>query len=397
MSLLHDIPLDTLKGIGPKLTEKLNQLGLFNLQDMLFFLPYKYQDRSHLVPISQLRAGGESLTQGTILDTRMVFARQRMLICRIAGEDGSQLILRFFHFNKQQQNNLIQGQIIRCFGELRQGGRSGLEMIHPEYRLIKDSLQPIEDTYTPVYHQIQGLSQKIVRKLVQQALGKLDYSSLQELLPEHMLSQYSYPSLSDALHFLHQPPVELPFNALMEKNTPSHQRLAFEELLAHQLSVLYLGSKMLSIRAPFNLSKEAYSQAEQFINDLPFQLTGAQKKVLQEIQIDLNKTTPMLRLLQGDVGSGKTVVAAITLLYAMSSGFQAALMAPTELLAEQLFTNLQHWFKPLSLNIGYLSGKIKGKLRQKVLEDIASGQTRLIIGTHALFHPAMYQTYTYSC
>jgi len=183
MSLLNDIPLNSLKGVGPKLTEKLNQLGLFNLQDILFYLPYRYQDRSHLVPISQLKSGRESLTQGTIVDTRIVFARQRMLICHITDEDGLQLIVRFFHFNKQQQNNLSHGRIIRCFGEVRKG-RAGLEMVHPEYSLITDSLQAIEETYTPIYHQIQGLSQTVLRKLVLQALEKLNHSPLQELLPD---------------------------------------------------------------------------------------------------------------------------------------------------------------------------------------------------------------------
>jgi ATP-dependent DNA helicase RecG len=384
MSLLYDVPLDSVKGIGPKLTERLNQLGLFNLQDILFFLPYKYQDRSHLTPISQLNVGSESLTQGSILDTQMLFTRQRMLICHIAAEDGSQLMVKFFHFNKQQQSNLAQGQIMRCFGEVRQG-RTGLEMIHPEYRLLKDELQAIEDTYTPVYHQIQGVSQIVIQKLVSQALYKLNNHSLQELLPEHILAQYNYPLLSDALKQLHQPSLEISFIDLMEKNTSSHQRLAFEELLAHQLSVCYQGKQMLAIKAPFKLSKTGSYLASQFIESLPFQLTKAQKKVIKEIQADLNKNTPMSRLLQGDVGSGKTVVAAITILYTMSSGFQAVLMAPTELLAEQLFTNLSTWFKPLSINISYLSGKIKGKLRQQVLEDITSGQTQLVIGTHAVF------------
>ncbi len=384
MPLLQDTALDTLKGIGPKLTEKLNKLGLYNLQDILFFLPYKYQDRSHLVPISQLSVGSESLTQGTIVDTQMVFARQRMLICHIRAEDGAALTLKFFHFNKQQQNNLAHGQIIRCFGEVRQG-RLSLEMTHPEYRLIKNSMQPIEDSYTPVYHQIQGLSQPVIRKIVQQALDKLKHNLLQELLPEQLLKQYNYPSLSEALHFLHQPPVEISFNSLMDKNTPYHHRMAFEELLAHQLSVRYLGEKLSSIKSPFKVLKKTKQQVKGFIDSLPFELTSAQKKVISEISSDLNKSTPMLRLLQGDVGSGKTVVAAITILYAIKSDFQAVLMAPTELLAEQLFINLQNWFEPLNIKISYLSGKIKGKLRQKVLNDIANGETRLIVGTHALF------------
>jgi len=384
MSLLNDIPLNSLKGVGPKLTEKLNQLGLFNLQDILFYLPYRYQDRSHLVPISQLKSGRESLTQGTIVDTRIVFARQRMLICHITDEDELQLIVRFFHFNKQQQNNLSHGRIIRCFGEVRKG-RAGLEMVHPEYSLITDSLQAIEETYTPIYHQIQGLSQTVLRKLVLQALEKLNHSPLQELLPENILSQYNYPLLSDAIALIHKPPVEMSFIDLMEKNTSSHQRLAFEELLAHQLSVRYLGEQSLSIKAPFKLSQQVCTQVNLFIEGLPFKLTAAQKKVLQEIHTDLKKTSPMSRLLQGDVGSGKTVVAAITILYALSSGFQAVLMAPTELLAEQLFTNLSSWLNPLSYNVSYLSGKIKGKLRQQVLSEISSGQAQLIVGTHAVF------------
>jgi len=384
MPLLQDIPLDSVKGIGPKLTEKMNQLGLFNLQDILFFLPYKYQDRSHLVPISQLKAGFESLTQGTIINTQILFARKRMLICHIVDEDGNQLTLRFFHFNKQQQSNLLEGKIIRCFGELRQG-RSGLEMIHPEYHLIKDIIEPVEETYTPVYHQIKGLSQKVLQKIVRSTLERLDNNSLEELLPQHIRNQYNYPSLTQALQFLHQPPVDTVFNHLIEKNTLSHQRLAFEELVAHQLSVRYLGENISSIIAPFNISKDACSQVGQFIDNLPFQLTHAQNKVIKEIKTDLNKSTPMLRLLQGDVGSGKTVVAAITILYALSSGFQAVLMAPTELLAEQLYNNLHTWFEPLSFKLSYLSGKIKGKIRKNTLDEIASGYTHLIVGTHALF------------
>ncbi|MFK5986106.1 MAG: ATP-dependent DNA helicase RecG [Pseudomonadota bacterium] len=384
MSFLHDIPIISLKGIGPKLSQKFNKLGLYTLADVLFFLPYKYQDRSHLVPISELVVGLESLTQGCIVDSKMIFARQRMLICHIIDEQGTQLTLRFFHFNQQQQFSLKVGQLLRCFGEIRQG-RSGLEITHPDYQLLSNSTQPVEESYTPIYHQIQGLSQTVLRKLVQQTLSALEKNPLLEYLPEDILKKYNYPELNFALRLLHQPPIELSLDSLIARNTGSHQRLCFEELLAHQLSVRYVDEHVSAIKSPFKPSGQSKLQVDVFINSLPFELTPAQKKVVIEIRDDLSKPGPMLRLLQGDVGSGKTVVASITLLYAIKAGFQAVLMAPTELLAEQLYNNLDKLFCAQDVKIAYLSGRIKGKKRQQVLEQISSGEAELIIGTHALF------------
>ncbi len=384
MPYLHNIFVNSLKGVGPKLTEKLNSLGLYTLQDILFFLPYKYQDRSRLIPISQLIIGTESLTQGRIIDTKVIFARQRMLVCFIEDEVGEQLSLRFFHFNQSQQRSFKIGQLIRCFGELRQG-RSGREMTHPDYQLLHDSQQAVDECYTPIYHQVQGISQTITRKLVQQVLEQLNNDSLEEYLPQKIRDQYQYPSLKESLYLLHQPSVDISINSLIEKTTAYHQRLCFEELLAHQLSVRYVDEKELSVKAPFNLSAKNQSLLQQFIKKLPFKLTQAQKKVVAEITDDINGNKPMLRLLQGDVGSGKTVVAFIAILSAINAGYQAALMAPTEILAEQLYENTQNLFADQVINVAYLSAKIKGKNRQQILDKLGTGKLKLIVGTHALF------------
>lgn len=374
--------VDVLKGIGPKLAEKFSTLGLNTLQDLLFHLPYRYQDRSHLIPIGMLRPGEEALTQGEIIATRVVFGKKRSLICELKDHTGITLTLRFFHFNQQQKNKMIAGQTIRCFAEVKMG-RQGPQMIHPEYRIMSDPMQAVEDSFRPIYHLTDGISQPTIRQAVEQALTFLWESSLEDYIPVELIAELKFPNMVDALRFIHQPPLDTSWQLLSTGNNIYRQRLAFEELLAHQLSVRQQADHLQRRKGPiFPLNS---SLQEQFLANLPFQLTAAQQKVVNEIGRDLAQDCPMHRLLQGDVGAGKTVVAAMAILQAVAAGYQAAIMAPTELLAEQHLKNFEHWLQPLKIPCVWLSAKVKAKARQQVLQEIAEGQGQVIIGTHALF------------
>jgi len=374
--------VDVLKGIGPKVAEKFAQLGLYTLQDLLFHLPYRYQDRSHLVPIALLRPEEECLTQGQIMSTRVVFGKKRSLLCDVSDSSGVILTLRFFHFNQQQKNNLAPGCSIRCFGEVKMG-KQGPQMIHPEYRLVKDQMQAVDESYRPIYHLTDGLSQQSVHRAIQQTLKFLSPAALEDYLPVELLSENDYPDIVQSLRFIHSPPPDTAWELLNTGNNIYRQRLAFEELLAHQLSVRQKAGKLNSLTAP--VFSKLSALREQFLNNLPFSLTAAQERVVNEISTDLNKSLPMHRLLQGDVGAGKTVVAALAILQAVGSGFQAAIMAPTELLAEQHLKNFKQWLQPLNIHTVWLSAKVKSKARELALQEIADGQGQVIIGTHALF------------
>ncbi len=379
----HSVPVTTLKGVGPRLAEKLGHLGITTVQDLLFHLPLRYQDRTRVVPIGSLRLGDESVIEGEIQLSEIKFGRKRMLLTRINDGTGS-LTLRFFHFSNAQKEALSRGTRLRCYGEVRRGNLT-LEMIHPEFRRIDNNeMEAVEEYLTPVYPTTEGLQQQGLRRLVTQAVEQLQRGTvtLREWLPSELMPP-AMPSLREAVLLLHRPPPEMPLSVLAEGEHPAQQRLAFEELLAHQLSLRQLREAM-SHHPAHPLTGESTLQ-QRFLAGLPFALTGAQQRVCQEIAHDLKQAVPMQRLVQGDVGSGKTVVAALSALQAVQSGYQAAVMAPTELLAEQHYRNFCQWLEPLGLELAWLTGRLKAKERREMLGAIESGKARVAVGTHALF------------
>ncbi|MCW8854642.1 MAG: ATP-dependent DNA helicase RecG [Gammaproteobacteria bacterium] len=370
------------KGVGPRIAEKLEKLGIETLHDVLFYLPFRYEDRTRVVAIGMLRPGMSAVVEGIIEYTQIAFTRQgrsrRMLLCHLSDGTGS-ILLRFFHFNKQQQNRLEKGIRVRCFGDVRFGSASK-EMIHPETQVIDGRLSEMEDSLTPVYPSAEGVHQTLLRKITAQAIDYLDEEDcLQELLPDNILDKYQMPLLSSAIRYIHRPPAD----ADQKKLSEGRQRLAFEELLAQHLSLMSV-RKQISKCNSFVLKSEN-DLIDEFIRRLPYHLTNAQLNVIKTIISDLDGSSPMMRLVQGDVGSGKTVVAAVACLKAIQAGYQSALMAPTEILGEQHYQNFISWFEPLGINVVWLSGKTKGKSREQVLNLIESGQATMIIGTHALF------------
>lgn len=380
--LLAAIPVTELKGVGAALEQKLNNLGIQNLQDLLFHLPLRYQDRTRIVPMGALRPGDECVVEGEVKLADISKGRRRSLLCRIQDGTGS-LTLRFFHFTAAQKNNLKPGTRIRCFGEARTGA-NGLEIVHPEYKRVdNDDLVPVEENLTPIYPTTEGLHQGRLRALTDQALNYLKEGGLQELVPDQLRQGWQFPSLNDAVAYLHRPPVDVDQHLLLDGMHPAQRRLAFEELLAHHLSLLKLRQKARQKGAPELPGTGQLKQA--FLDQLPFPLTGAQQRVGNDIANDLAQAYPMLRLVQGDVGSGKTVVAALAALQTVESGLQAAIMAPTEILAEQHFINFSNWLESLDIKVAWLAGKLKGKQRQAQLEAIRTGEARVVVGTHALF------------
>ncbi|MEW6330835.1 MAG: ATP-dependent DNA helicase RecG [Pseudomonadota bacterium] len=378
---IASLPVTTLKGVGPKLADKLKRLGLQTVQDVLFHLPLRYQDRTRLLRIGGLRPGMEAAVEGEIELADVVFRGRRSLICRVSDGSGH-LHLRFFYFNAAQQANLARGRRLRLFGEVR-FGPVGLEMIHPEYEFI-DGAQapPAELNLTPVYPTTTGVHQLSLRKLARQALEK-HLDKIHEWLPPTVLQELQLPTLTEALALVHQPPPHTPVELLAEGKHPAVLRLSFEELLAHHLSLRRLRARVQTEQAPPVTGTGELTQRLQA--RLPFRLTGAQQRVLGEIMRDLQQSHPMQRLVQGDVGSGKTIVAACAGLGVIESGLQVAVMAPTELLADQHLRNFSGWLEPLGLSVVGLSGKLNGRARQDVLEKIGSGRADIIVGTQALF------------
>ncbi len=391
-----------LRGVGPRLAEKLAALGIHTVQDLLFHLPLRYQDRTRITPIGALQPSIDAVIEGEVRAADIVFGRRRSLVCRIQDGTGT-LTLRFYHFSAAQKQQFATGARVRCFGEPRRGA-SGLEIYHPEYRIVDgDAPLPVEATLTPIYPTTEGLQQPSWRKLIASALDQLSTDSLVDYLP----LKPSSARLSEVVRFLHSPPPDVAQAQLLAGTHPFQQRLAFEELLAHQLSMLKLRAQAQSLSAPVcsdtvcsntvrsemkgargtRGKSPAANLQRQFLQQLPFALTNAQQRVAEEIDADLAQAKPMLRLVQGDVGSGKTVVAALAALRAIASGYQVALMAPTEILAEQHRDNFARWLAPLGIRIGWLSSKVKGKTRAHLLAAVASGEIQLVIGTHALFQP----------
>jgi ATP-dependent DNA helicase RecG len=383
-------PITSLRGVGDALAERLRRLGVEQIQDLLFVLPLRYEDRTHVVPLGSLTAGERAAVEGEVQLTEVAYRRRRQLLSRIADGSGF-LTLRFFHFSTAQQNGLARGTRLRCFGEVRRGPL-GLEMVHPEYRRVLAPAEPLEETLTPVYPSTEGLTQGRLRALVSQALRELDSSHgraapeaprINDWIPGEVLATLDLPALAEALRYVHRPPRAASLGELAAGRHPAQRRLAFEELLAHHSSLKLL-KRSLKSDAAWPLDDPA-GLAGRMLESLPFELTPAQKRAFREVRADLHERRPMLRLLQGDVGCGKTVVAAAAAALAAGSGGQVALMAPTELLAEQHWRNFQGWFGPLGLPVAQLSGSLAARARRSALETIGSGEIQIVVGTHALF------------
>lgn len=373
-------PVTALKGVNEATAEKLLRLGILRVVDLLFHLPLRYQDRTRIYPIGSLRVEQEVTIEGEIELTEVVNRSRKMLLCYISDGTGL-LTLRFFHFTQGQKHSLSKGAYIRCFGEVRQAGGK-LEMVHPEYRLVSSGeLPPLENTLTPTYPSTEGMQQRSLSRLIKLALEQVH--ELEELLPPALVREYQFPPLADCLRLLHQPPSELASRQLLEGRHPVQQRLIFEELLAHQLGVQQARHQINQVQAP--RMQEPNQLFQQLLKRLPFAPTQAQIRVIHEISRDLTLTSPMNRLVQGDVGSGKTLVAVAAALHAITNGYQVALMAPTELLAEQHYRNFCAWLEPLGLDVVYISGHQTPKQRRRQVENLLLGIGHIAIGTHALF------------
>jgi len=375
-------PLTVLRGVGPALAKKLERLDLFRVEDLLFLLPLRYEDRTQLVKLGALEIGTRCLVTGEVLLAETVYRGRRNLLVRISDGSG-QATLRFFHFSRQQQAQFQPGERVSCFGEVRKGS-AGFEMIHPEYRVLReDQGAAINETLTAIYPATEGVQQGRLRNLTDQALQWMRDSPPQELLPDAVRESLALPALAEAISYLHRPPADADVERMLEGRHPCQRRLAFEELLAHYVSLRSLRELARTESAlPLRAGSE---EIERFRAGLPFDLTGAQQRVVAEILDDMAEPHPMMRLIQGDVGSGKTVVAAIACLKAIGSSMQAAIMAPTELLAEQHWHNFSAWLKPLNIEPAWLSGSQRTKARRDSLTAIADGSGQLAVGTHALF------------
>ncbi|PKM38079.1 MAG: ATP-dependent DNA helicase RecG [Gammaproteobacteria bacterium HGW-Gammaproteobacteria-10] len=382
-------PLDqsvaSLGGIGKQTASKLEKLGIRSCQDLIFHLPHRYEDRTRIQAIGALKPGMTALIKGKVELTDTLLRGRKSLICRI-GDGTGFISLRFFHFSAAQLTQLSPGTYISCFAEVRHG-YAGLEMIHPDYKILNNPEQTVtEDTLTPVYPLTEGLSQSLLRKAIKQTLN-LHLKHLTDWLPESLLQRFHYPTLIEAINFLHAPSEQMTAETLLQNDNPARKRLAFEELLSHHLSLRVVREQARAQPAPpFTIDEIT---RRHFLKSLPFQLTGAQQRVITEIEADCSQQQPMLRLVQGDVGSGKTVVSAYAALLALATGYQVAVMAPTELLAEQHFRNFSAWFDSFQTQIIFLTGQIKGNTRKAALESLEDGSAGIVIGTHALFQESV--------
>lgn len=378
--LLDGVPLTALSGVGAAISEKLSRIGINNVQDLLFHLPMRYEDRTRITPIADVRPESFATVEGFVQLTEVQFGRRPILSTTIS--DGtSKITLKFFNFNAGMKNSLATGVRVKAFGEIKRG-RFMAEIHHPEYQIIRGN-QPLElaETLTPIYPTTEGLKQASLRKLTDQALALLERVQVAELLPDEF-NPHKY-SLKEALQLLHRPPPSVSSELLDKGEHPAQKRLIFEELLAHNLAMQQV---RMGVQQHFAEPLCYQTDLKQrFLATLPFQPTNAQSRVTAEIEQDLAKPFPMKRLVQGDVGSGKTLVAALAALLAIDNGKQVALMAPTEILAEQHAHNFANWLRPFGIEVGWLAGKVKGKARTAQLEAIKNGDVQMIIGTHALF------------
>jgi len=367
--------------ISPATLAKLAKLGIHHRADLLLHLPLRYEDETHLAPIATVQAGETVQVQGVIAHSEVAFRPRRTLVCRLEDK-GGELYLRFLNFYPSQQKQLAVGKQIRAVGEVRMG-YYGLEMVHPKCRAVEDDT-PLQQSLTPVYPTTAGLSQPILRKLIVNALETLP---LPDTLPDALIRKLKLAGFADSIRLLHNPTPDIAASALEERSHVAWQRIKFDELLAQQLSMRVHHRERGKRIAP-RMSAHGKLTAH-LIKDLPFALTKAQQRTFAEISHDLAKPHPMQRLLLGDVGSGKTIVAALGALQAIENGYQVALMAPTEILAEQHYLKLRDWLEPLGIKPVWLSGSLKKKDKQLAAERISSGETLLAIGTHALFQQSI--------
>jgi len=374
-------PVTALRGVAAALAARLERLGVTSVADLLLLLPLRYEDRTRVSAIGALTPGARATVEGEVQLTEVAYRRRRQLLTRISDGSGF-LTLRFFYFSASQQQGLVRGTRLRAFGEVRRGPL-GLEMVHPEYRRLAAQAAPLEETLTPVYPLTEGVPQGRMRALIGQALESEAHSDLADLIPPHSGLPPGLPTLKQALAYLHRPPREAELAVLAAGRHPAQRRLAFEELLAHHLA-LRVRRRALRSELAFSL-EDAGGLARRLIAALPFALTRAQARARADVEADLAAAVPMVRLLQGDVGCGKTVIAAAAAACAAGSGHQAALMAPTELLAEQHWRNFQEWFRPLGIPVALLSGAQAARTRRSALEGLATGEIRVVVGTHALF------------
>ncbi|MEO0574048.1 MAG: ATP-dependent DNA helicase RecG [Pseudomonadota bacterium] len=379
-------PVSALRGVGPAMAERLAKLGAECVEDLLFQLPLRYEDRTQITPLGGAQSGQRCLIEAEVVLAEVVYRGRRTMLVRIADGSG-QMTLRFFHFTNAQRNNFSRGARISCFGDVRQTP-GGLEMVHPEYRLLRaNENSAVEQGLTPVYPVTEGLGQQRMRRLIGDALTTMRRSPPEELLPDDVRHRRELPTLTEAIEYLHAPPPGTDLSALASAMHPCQRRLALEELLAHHVSLKLLRMEMQSEDGvAINPNSE---QRRALHAQLPFELTGAQARVLDDIVRDMAQATPMLRLVQGDVGSGKTIVAALAALGPIEAGLQCALMAPTELLAEQHFRNFDAWLSPLGIKIAWLTGSLRAAARREALAAIADGSASMVIGTHALFQDSV--------
>ena len=371
-----------LKGVGPALEKKLAAIGILTLQDLLFHLPLRYEDRTRVSLAARAQLGEYQQFEGEVTSCEIQFGKRRSLRCSLRDSSGS-IALRFFHFSAAQKDSLAVGTQLRVYGEVRRG-RSSFEIFHPEYKPLSQVSAEVPDTLTPIYPTTEGLLQPRLRSIIAQAVDLVvGKDSIEDYLPEDLVKRLGLVSLADAILHIHRPPADAFGGWDREAPSPGRDRLAFEELLTHRLSLRRLREDSDSQAAPQFSNNNDLLRG--FTAQLPFELTGGQQRAFAEIGKDLQRPTPMLRLLQGDVGSGKTVVAALSALSAIGAGYQVALMAPTEILAEQHAINFRQWFEPLGIEVGWHSGKQKGKPRAQQLERVASGECQILVGTHALF------------
>ena len=379
-------PVTALTGVGLALAKTLERLGLRTLQDLWFHLPLRYEDRTRITPIRDLQPGAAAQVEGRVEAIEKGFRYRPQLRVAIGDDSHATLLLRFFHFNAAQANQLVVGTRLRCYGDVRRG-QHGLEMVHPQYRRVADdAAATVEECLTPVYPVTEGLSSTRLAGIISRALLRLPQDTELELLPPDLRKVYKLTSLRAALLYAHHPPPDADLSQLALGLHPAQQRLAFEELLAQHLSLKRLRARIREHTAP--ALRGDGDLRKRFLANLPFAPTRAQTRVAAEVARDIAKPAPMLRLVQGDVGSGKTIVAALAALDAVESGFQTALMAPTELLAEQHYRNFHNWLEPLGIEVVWLAGKLKGRARNVALAQIAGSKdarpAQVVIGTHAL-------------
>ena len=370
-------PHPSLAGLSKGTLDKLARLNIASKLDLILHLPLRYDDETHLYPIKDAPAARDVLIEATVVETDIKYRPRRQLVCNL--EDGSgNVTLRFFSFYGSQVKHLAPGARVRAFGEIRQGF-FGAEMVHPRYRIVQPE-SPVAEALTPVYPTTAGLGQDTLRKLIGRAMVS---EPLDDTLPEALIHQHHLPKFRDAVYFLHNPSPDVSQHDLQERTHPAWRRMKFDELLAQQLSMRVHQQRRRGTGAP--ALRVRGTLVRRLLEALPFELTAAQQRVVAQIREDLAKPHPMQRLLQGDVGSGKTIVAAIAALQCVENKFQVALMAPTEILAEQHYRKFSGWLTALGIEVAWLSGSTKKSVKKQILAKIDAGETPIIVGTHALF------------